>query len=306
VTTATEGSQAYEAFWDNWKDNIASWFDDPYSRIGRDSTGYRKVGGASIDEDTMDKDVVDTNVYHNTTGKAATSKEHGANPDSSSDQPQATSKETASEDTNMNIHATTNNNNPNDTTNDTPNETTNDPTAPCNFNNYHAPNPSSPALQPSEVLVISCAIYDLVIAKFTGMQTCWLRRIKPDDAVSQSVAGNFDIVASDLDEVRVKLFGGDNKNMTGKVDCKWVDKAEVNEEVKAEGKVILGAGDQKSQGHGQAMHGAGELEAQAVLVSTGAVEKQDQVMEAAGNEKGQVVQASAEDNQAVHMEVCDD
>jgi hypothetical protein len=315
-------------FWDNWKNRIVAWFDDPHSWFGFDNTGPGIVIPSSINGDTTSIDTdtsVEQNTEQNATGKAETSKDHDTCPDADKSAP----KETPSEGTNMSRPSDNNTNiktaeltTPNPNNNDaTTNNMHPDPTSPCNANNYHGPNPTAAPLQPREVLVISCALYDLGIANITGMQTCWLRRIKPDDAVAQNVAGKFDMVASGLDEVRVRLFGacaGGDKVDLG-AECKWVDNGDMQVKVKEEGEggvhAVLGAGEDKGQGTGHIMHGAGKEKDKAVLVVDveetgmaldGAGEEQDHVMQAAGDENSQVLQAPAENGEVVKMEVCDD
>ncbi|KAK3899045.1 hypothetical protein C8A05DRAFT_37350 [Staphylotrichum tortipilum] len=65
------------------------------------------------------------------------------------------------------------------------------------------PAPITPPLLPSEVTVVSRAVYELDIAKSLGMRTCWVRDID-EDAADTSVC---DVVVAGLDELRRVLFG---------------------------------------------------------------------------------------------------
>ena len=67
------------------------------------------------------------------------------------------------------------------------------------------------ALHPPQALVVSCGLYDLAVAQPSGMQTCWVRRIRDggeaDTAAREVSDVPLDMVVERLDEVCVRLFG---------------------------------------------------------------------------------------------------
>ncbi|KAH6632241.1 hypothetical protein F5144DRAFT_491339 [Chaetomium tenue] len=74
-------------------------------------------------------------------------------------------------------------------------------------------NTDAEPLQPWQTLMVSCGLYDLTIAQPSGMQTCWVRKIRDAGeaaALAREVSGDvpLDVVVERLGELGVMLFGG--------------------------------------------------------------------------------------------------
>ncbi|KAK4044125.1 hypothetical protein C8A01DRAFT_31727 [Parachaetomium inaequale] len=176
-------------------------------------------------------------------------------------------------------------------------------------------------LLPAQALLVSCCIYDLCVAKASGTQTCWIRKIDAGDEAAMRVSGMFDIVVEELDALRVKLFGegvvhvGDkdnnkNEGEGGKDENKREEGDKDNGECdksKSEGDKNKGVGHMekiKEEGEDLVMGGVekvGGVDQQegAVAKSPAEAGGKNQVMKGAGQEEGSVDGASGEaDHQA--------
>ncbi|KAK4233496.1 hypothetical protein C8A03DRAFT_38786 [Achaetomium macrosporum] len=61
-------------------------------------------------------------------------------------------------------------------------------------------------LLPEQAVVVSCAAYDLAIAKAIGCKTCWMRKIDPDTEIAVRAAAEFPCVVETLGELWTELF----------------------------------------------------------------------------------------------------
>jgi hypothetical protein len=66
-------------------------------------------------------------------------------------------------------------------------------------------------LLPEQAVMVSCAPYDLVIAKAVGCRTCWIRKIDPGTKIAVDAADEFPVVET-MGELWMELFG--NKHAT--------------------------------------------------------------------------------------------
>jgi hypothetical protein len=177
-------------------------------------------------------------------------------------------------------------------------------------------------LIPAQAMVVSCCLYDLCVAKAGGTQTCWIRKVGPDDDGAVHMSGAFGIVVEELDELMVKLFGeGDkddnwNKGEGGK-DMKEIegdikmeegdkDKKAEEDKGKSEENKINGVGhmnkkikeeDEDLVMGGVENVGGVDIQEGAVEKSPAEVKREDQLMEGAEQKEGGAVKAAGKEEQ---------
>ncbi|KAK4125730.1 hypothetical protein N657DRAFT_688421 [Parathielavia appendiculata] len=267
LDSITDPSEARKTFHSKiWKRLIEPWFSDPIRRGGWDSSSCSELDDSS-------KDIASKL----TTTTTATSND---------DNPQAKITTITTSQT-VDIPK--------------PDLTANNP------NNYRGPDPTAAPLQPSEVMVISCTLYDLNIAKAAGMQTCWVRKIRgEEDIFQQRAAGNHDIIVSNLDEARLKLFGsGDNEAGNPVVDDQGKGHAKGKAKAKKDG-VMKSISKERHTDDDLVMQGIGEEQAKKQAAEVGMGGKNETTQDNDGEEKDTAVREVAEDKEVVQMEICDD
>ncbi|KAK4096084.1 hypothetical protein N658DRAFT_459299 [Parathielavia hyrcaniae] len=200
------------------------------------------------------------------------------------------------------------------TANPAPNPTANNNSNP---NNYHGPNPSAAPLHPSEVMVISCALYDLDTAKYTGTQTCWVRKTSAaaadDDDISLRAAEDYDIVASSWHEARLKLFGGSGKDGEAATGDAMVggDSDDGGEGRQAKSRAVgvmesIAEEEDEEEGDDVVMQGTEEEQAKKQAVGVGMGDVDGTTEGSGGDENDAAVHAVVEDKEVVEMEICHD
>lgn len=97
------------------------------------------------------------------------------------------------------------------TTNTTPTHITPDNTGPeANNNNTTAEttndNTATTPIKPEQVMVVSCALYDLGLAKLAGMETVWIKKISLEDEAAMQAVKTHPFVVDDLEGLHELLF----------------------------------------------------------------------------------------------------
>jgi hypothetical protein len=100
---------------------------------------------------------------------------------------------------------------PNGDTDTTPGNT--EPEAKPNTNNIadETTEENTPAhIKPEQVMVVSCALYDLGMAKLAGMKTVWVKKIHLEDEAAMQAVKTHPFVVDNLQELHNLLFVGPN------------------------------------------------------------------------------------------------
>lgn len=97
------------------------------------------------------------------------------------------------------------------TTNTTPTHINPDNTGPeANNNNTTAEttndNTATTPIKPEQVMVVSCALYDLGLAKLAGMETVWIKKISLEDEAAMQAVKTHPFVVDDLEGLHELLF----------------------------------------------------------------------------------------------------
>jgi hypothetical protein len=61
-------------------------------------------------------------------------------------------------------------------------------------------------IRPDQVMVVSCALYDLGMAKLAGMETVWVKKIHLDDEVAMQAVKTHPFIVNNLEELHNLLF----------------------------------------------------------------------------------------------------
>ncbi|KAK4151014.1 hypothetical protein C8A00DRAFT_17528 [Chaetomidium leptoderma] len=164
-----------------------------------------------------------------------------------------------------------------------------------------------PALQPEQAIAVSCALYDLDLARVVSIKTCWIRKFgqiedEAEEAAANAAGSKFDVVLDNLGELRVMLFGDEHHHQAvvtkGEPVVKTAGKQEEDKVVKTEGEsAVLKAGKHEEDQVVKAEVEDGQV------VKAG--DEEDQVVKT-DNQNGQVMTTGGGEDQVVKLEPVED